>query len=226
MASILAFAAPLAAEERPVVVELYTSQGCSSCPPADALLQELAAREDVIALSLHVDYWDYIGWKDRFADPAHAERQRAYAHAGGRRMVYTPQMIVEGQESIVGIKRMKLNDLIRAHQNAVSDTRLEIERGDGGLVRLSVAPADQPLANAADLYLVRFTPSRRVEITRGENAGRTMDYANVVEEWVTIGQWDGQGPGEFRFDVNGDLPAVVLVQSIGTGRIHAAGRLP
>jgi hypothetical protein len=141
-------------------------------------------------------------------------------------MVYTPQMIVEGQESIVGIKRMKLNDLIRAHQNAVSDTRLEIERGDGGLVRLSVAPADQPLANAADLYLVRFTPSRRVEITRGENAGRTMDYANVVEEWVTIGQWDGQGPGEFRFDVNGDLPAVVLVQSIGTGRIHAAGRLP
>ena len=85
-------ALPVAAEQRPVVVELYTSQGCSSCPPADVMFNELAERDDVIVIALHVDYWDYIGWKDEFGDPAHADRQRAYANTAGRRSIYTPEM--------------------------------------------------------------------------------------------------------------------------------------
>ena len=92
---------PAIAQDQPVVVELFTSQGCSSCPPADALLHELAARDDVVALAMHVDYWDYIGWKDVFGNPAHSARQRAYAKAGNRRMVYTPQMIVNGENRLL-----------------------------------------------------------------------------------------------------------------------------
>ena len=103
------------AGDRPVVIELYTSQGCSSCPPADALLNELAGRDDVIALAMHVDYWDYIGWKDIFANPAHTVRQRAYANADGQRMIYTPQMIVGGKDHVVGYKPMHLAKLIETH---------------------------------------------------------------------------------------------------------------
>src|SRR6056297_1329329 len=96
-AALASFTAPALADD-PVVVELFTSQGCSSCPPADAMLGELAERDDVIPLALHVDYWDYIGWADIFADPAYTRRQKGYAHATGQRMVYTPQMVIDGQD--------------------------------------------------------------------------------------------------------------------------------
>ena len=109
---LASFIGAAAAADRPVVVELYTSQGCSSCPPADAILAELADREDVIALAFHVDYWDYIGWKDIFADPANTLRQRNYARVAGARSVYTPQMIVDGQDHVVGTKPMKLAEHI------------------------------------------------------------------------------------------------------------------
>ena len=106
VAFLLSLAIPATAQENPVVVELFTSQGCSSCPPADALMHDLAAREDVIPLALHVDYWDYIGWKDPFGNPAHADRQRAYAAAGNRRTIYTPEMVVGGVTDIVGTQPM------------------------------------------------------------------------------------------------------------------------
>jgi hypothetical protein len=100
-ACLIILSAPSLAQDRPVLVELFTSQGCSSCPPADALLHKLARRDDVVALALHVDYWDYIGWKDTFAKAAHSARQRAYAREAGRRMVYTPQMIINGADHVV-----------------------------------------------------------------------------------------------------------------------------
>ena len=101
------------ADDMPVVVELFTSQGCSSCPPADALLHELSKRDDVIPLALHVDYWDYIGWKDSFAQPAFTARQRGYAQASGRRAIYTPQMIIGGQFDVVGNRPMDVAAIIR-----------------------------------------------------------------------------------------------------------------
>lgn len=222
-AALMSLAAPLHATERPVVIELFTSQGCSSCPPADALLHELTKRDDVIALSLHVDYWDYIGWKDQFADPAFAERQRAYARAGGRRMIYTPQMIVNGQDSVVGVKPMKLNDLIRAHQNQPVVAEVEIEAATGGEYTVRVMPSGGGSSVGADVHLVRYSELRSADIKRGENAGRTIDYANVVEDWTHVGQWDGTSAREFTVELNGSGPGVILVQSRNNGRIKAAG---
>ena len=112
--AVLVFAATAgSAQDKPVVVvELFTSQGCSSCPPADALLDRLSSRNNVLALSLHVDYWDYIGWKDKFASPAHTARQQAYARAAGRRSVYTPQMIINGLDDVAGTAPMDVADMI------------------------------------------------------------------------------------------------------------------
>ena len=120
------------AQTSPVVVELFTSQGCSSCPPADAMLHKLAERDDVIALALHVDYWDYIGWKDEFAVPAYTKRQRGYARTNGRRMIYTPQMVINGQDDVIGAKPMDVSDLIQKHHEVADKVALEIEIRFGG----------------------------------------------------------------------------------------------
>jgi hypothetical protein len=222
LSAILAVSAAEAADD-PVVVELFTSQGCSSCPPADDLLRELATRDDVLPLALHVDYWDYIGWKDPFANPAFTKRQKAYARAGGRRMIYTPQMIVNGTEDLVGVKTMELADLIMAHKAAPTRVALTANR-DGATLTIRLAPADQPLKGPLTVHLVRFVPLQTTEITRGENAGRTIDYANVVSNWAVLGQWDGSSETELSADVDGPDQVAVLVQSGTTGPIMAAAR--
>lgn len=219
----MALATPLAAQDHPVVVELFTSQGCSSCPPADALMTKLAARPDVIALALHVDYWDYIGWKDEYANPAYTKRQKAYAHVAGRRMVYTPQMIVNGVDDVVGAHAMELSDLIARYRRETEKVRLTATLAAG---RLRVgAKALQRLTGAPfDLHLVRYTPERQAHITRGENAGRDLIYTNVVDSWDVIGSWDGRGDLDLDVDLDGTRPAVVLLQHRGPGPILAAVR--
>lgn len=219
-------AAPVAAQDTgPVVVELFTSQGCSSCPPADALLRELAARDDVLPLALHVDYWDYIGWADSFAIPAHTERQRGYARTAGRDMVFTPQMIVMGQQSVVGARSMKLAELILQHMQHPPVISLSIVDGGAG-PGVELRPVGAPVAGPLDVLVVRYAPLRRVEITRGENAGRTLDYANVVEGWERLGQWDGATPLRLELEaLTGDQRAAVLVQRAGHGPILAAARV-
>lgn len=221
---LIALGSRAPAQEMPVVVELFTSQGCSSCPPADALMHDLAERRDVIGLALHVDYWDYIGWKDEFADPSHTVRQKAYARAGGRRMIYTPQMIVNGQDSLVGAKAMKLADLIAAHRRTAPRVQLDLTRDPQGGLQVALAPGGAPLTGAYDVVLVRFAPLMHSRITRGENAGRNLDYANIVRSWQVLGQWDGRGPAAMQATMAGDLPGVVLVQQSGIGPIVAAGR--
>lgn len=212
------------AETRPVVVELFTSQGCSSCPPADAFLHELSQREDVIALALHVDYWDYIGWKDSFAQPAFTQRQKAYAKTAGRRSVYTPQMIVAGQDHVVGTHEEDAKSLILRHAAVQTGVSVALERApDGRLVIRGVA--GQGAVGPLSVHLVRYAPSQQVEITRGENAGRLMDYANVVTEWSTIGEWDLSAPLQIMAPSGGNQPAVVILQRKGAGPIVAAARL-
>ncbi|WP_343079379.1 DUF1223 domain-containing protein [Ostreiculturibacter nitratireducens] len=208
----------------PVVVELYTSQGCSSCPPADALLAELAPREDVIALALHVDYWDYIGWKDSFAAPEYTMRQKAYARAVGARSVYTPQIVVQGQEHLVGLRPMELADLIRAHGAKPSPVRLTLERA-GGAVRIRAEALGNPLRRELIVQLVRYTPEEVVEIMHGENAGRRITYANIVTSWQPLGEWDGAAPLAMEAPAEGDGPTVVILQEEGPGPILAAARL-
>ena len=227
LAAFSLLAAPLQAEQdQPVVVELFTSQGCSSCPAADEMLAELADREDIIALALHVDYWDYIGWEDPFGDPAHAERQRGYAAVGGRRSVYTPELIVQGETDIVGAKPMKLMDAVERHAEAAPQVALTLARS-GETLEIEAAPltdANGPM----QVHMLRYSPRERTKVTRGENAGHVMEHSNVVRGWQVLADWDGSAPLSLTAKTKGDLPVVVIVQRQepgGPGAILAAARI-
>ncbi|MCE8009569.1 DUF1223 domain-containing protein [Aestuariivita sp.] len=217
-------AAPSSAQTNPVVVELFTSQGCSSCPPADKLMHDLAARDDVIALALHVDYWDYIGWKDQFASPAHTERQKAYAVAGQRRSVYTPQMIINGTDSVIGARAMELAKLISDHAALPAQAHLAVQRAGDELIIRARMVAEAP-HNMMVVQVLRYTPERSINITRGENAGHYMRYANVVHEMTIVADWDGKNPLELSMPVTGTDPVAVLVQNENHGAIVAAVRI-
>lgn len=212
------------AEESPVVVELYTSQGCSSCPAADAILSSLADREDVIALALHVDYWDYIGWPDTFAKPGFTKRQKAYARAAGAHTIYTPQMIVQGREQLIGARPGELVESIAREMQGVPPVAIEAER-EGDSLRIR-AVAQSPMPEGAVVQLVRYRPSETVLIERGENAGRSIDYRNIVTDWTLLGDWDGTGPLDLSVPVTGTEPSVVILQEPGPGAILAARRIP
>lgn len=233
LAVALPCAAPLAAQEaqssaqKPlVVVELFTSQGCSSCPPADAMMAELATREGVLPLSLHVDYWDYIGWRDHFAKPEFTKRQKAYAHAAGKRTIYTPQLIVQGADHLVGAKPMRLADLImRHHDQTTAPVTLSVTQ-TGNRLMITAMPMGALPPNMR-LQIVRFDPHERVSITRGENAGREVDYTNIVTEWRPLVDWNGQQPLAVAFDLDGPESAAVVLQAAspnGPGPILAAVR--
>lgn len=222
LAGLSLLAPPVLAQDNPVVVELFTSQGCSSCPPADAIFRELAGREDVIALALHVDYWDYIGWKDPFGHPDHAERQKAYAAAGQRRSIYTPEMVVNGTTDIVGAKPMKLSEAIAEHARQPVAVSLDLLR-EGDKLRISASAAGA-IAGPVTVYLLRYTPESETKIKRGENAGHTYSYTNIVEGLTELGSWDAVAPLEMQTSVSGLKPVVVLLQQHNSGPILAAAR--
>lgn len=211
-----------AVAESPVVVELFTSQGCSSCPPADALLAEIADRDDVIALALHVDYWDYIGWKDGFADPAFTARQKRYAHAAGSGTIYTPQMVVGGRDHIAGFKPMKLADLLERHRARPSPVSLDLSQKDGTL-RIE---ADARGHTGRCVVRVAFYDDREtVDIRAGENAGRRFEYRNIVRRIVDLGEWNGQEDFTREIAVPRGVRAAVFVQAVGMGPILAAAKV-
>lgn len=215
------FSAAARAEE-PVVVELFTSQGCSSCPPADALLARLAERSDVIPLALHVDYWDYIGWADSFASPEYTRRQKNYARAHGVRTVYTPQMVIDGRTAVVGHRPMEVVEEIMEAKNAPETVRLDVSRQDDEIVVRVTALG--PIGGEALLQLVRYKPRETVAIGRGENAGKTITYHNIVTGWETMATWNGRDALAVRHAAPGEDQAVVLVQEAGYGPIVAAAR--
>ncbi len=225
LALAVSLATPLVAqaENTPVVVELFTSQGCSSCPPADELMEVLSTRDDVIALSMHVDYWDYIGWKDEFADPKHAKRQRAYATRAGRSSVYTPEMVVNGDIDIVGAKPMELASAISMMKAKPRKVDVDVSYVAGQLVIAAQALDD--VAGPLEVQIVRYQPERVSNITRGENAGKVIHYVNVAQDLQVIGTWDTQYPFSAEVAVSNDLPVVVLVQTQGQGHILAAAEL-
>ena len=223
VAAVMALSLPAAADDNPVVVELFTSQGCSSCPPADKLMHELAEREDVLPLALHVDYWDYIGWKDPFGSPAHADRQRAYAAAGKRRSIYTPEMIVAGVTDIIGARPMDLSKAIAEHARQPALVTLSLERVGDKLTISAEKLAE--LGGPVTVYMLRYTPRHKTEIQRGENQGRTLEYANIVEDWTTLDTWDGAAPLELSVAVTGDKPVAVILQRDKVGPILAAARI-
>lgn len=208
-----------------VVVELFTSQGCSSCPPADELLGELAKKDGIIALSLHVDYWDYLGWKDLFGQAAFTERQRGYARAAGSTMIYTPQMVIGGQDQVVGTRVMEVIDAIQKHagKGYLADVSATLS---GTQVSVTAEPrTGAELPSGLVLQLVRYRPSETVAISRGENAGRNITYHNVVTSWTEITTWDGVGKLNLAAAMEGEEPGVVILQEGLSGPIVAAGRV-
>ncbi|MBF9033455.1 DUF1223 domain-containing protein [Rhodobacterales bacterium HKCCE2091] len=216
--------ATAASAEGPVVVELFTSQGCSSCPPADALLAELAGNDHVIALALHVDYWDYIGWPDTFADAAFTARQHQYARVAGSGTVYTPQMIIGGTDHVVGHRPMAVMDRIMAQAETPAPVDLSTAReGDGFALRAEMQGT--PPRGGIDVQLVGFVPHERVAIGRGENANRTIDYHNIVRSWQVIAEWDGRSPFEASVTPADGLDYAVILQAAGQGPILAAALL-
>lgn len=216
-------AAPARARDL-TVVELFTSQGCSSCPPADALLSELAKRDDVLALSIHVDYWDYIGWKDPFGTAAGTERQRAYARRFGLGYVYTPQMVVQGRAQMTGSDRAGVVGAI-ARDQAMPHMGIEI-RGDAAGAS-ALLPAHDG-GEAADVWAVAFDHRHETRVLRGENGGRTLGHSNVLRDLRRIGTWHGQTaelPLPMAELAPGHDAVAVLVQSQSSGAILGAAVL-
>ena len=214
---LAASSAPSIAAERPVVVELFTSQGCSSCPPADALLATLADRPDVLALAFHVDYWNRLGWVDPFSGPWATARQSAYAAQMGSDQVYTPQAVVDGGRDVVGSDRDGLEAAI-ADARADPVVPVALTTSDAGL-RVTVdpaAPAD------AVLWLVGFDDRHETPVRRGENAGKMLVDRNVVRSLTRLDGWS-PGGAVAAAKPDGDRTAVLL--QAADGRILGAARL-
>lgn len=188
-AALTVLAAGARAEPR-AVIELFTSQGCSSCPPADKLLGELKNDPTLIAVSLPVNYWDYLGWKDTLADPRHAARQKAYSHARGDRDVYTPQVVVNGAVQVLGSDRTAIEQAVTTSKtgSGALSVPLELKIADG---QVSVSAGNGSGAGAGEVWLWGLASSVPVDIRRGENNGRTVTYTNVVRRWLKLGEWTG-----------------------------------
>jgi len=171
------------------VLELFTSQGCASCEPADKLLSSMARRPELLVLSLPVDYWDYNGWKDTLANPAFTARQRAYAAARGDRQIYTPQTIVDGVVPVVGSDAEKIGEVLHQRATAANSHWIPIRLSDSASrVHVSIGAGTE---ESASVFLLSVDPVSTVQIRRGENAGRAATYTNVVKRIQKIGEWDG-----------------------------------
>lgn len=215
----LATAARPADAAHPTVVELFQSQGCSSCPPANANLLALSNRADILPLSFQVTYWDQLGWKDTFAAPAYTARQWDYAHGLGHPDVWTPQVVVNGRLDVVGVRGGEIEGAVARGDRGVGGPAIKIS-GDKVTVSGTAPKA------AVSVWLVRYDPRIvQVPIQRGENGGRTLPHKNVVRQLVKLGEWDGglsafTLPGPNRAGLN----TAVLVQEAKGGPIVAAAR--
>jgi hypothetical protein len=217
-AAVLA-ATPALAAPSPVVIELYQSQGCSSCPPADANVNAIADRPGLLVLSFGVTYWDALGWKDTFADPADTKRQWDYAHGLGHAEVATPEVVVDGKSDLVGNDPRELAAAIRG-AGPPSGAAVSVQAG-----RVSIAAGRAP-AGGADVWLVRYDPrTLNVTVKRGENGGKTLPHRNVVRQLARIARWTGVGVSFAAPKPDPVLKTAILVQAANGGPILAAAVL-
>ncbi len=240
------------ADPRPAVVELFTSEGCNSCPPAEAYVGELAGRTDVLALAFHVDYWDDLGWRDRFGLSQSVERQRAYARSLRLSSVYTPEVVIDGRADYVGSNRSGIGNALKERREgvpvalSVGNGEAEVRLGPGAKGQSEASGEKMPSANAprerespgktsgegsqgGDVVLVAYLRKAVSAIGRGENAGRTLNEYNIVRAVVPLGRWNG-GAQEFRAKL-ASLPqdatdVAVLVQSPGLGAVVGVATQP
>lgn len=216
---------PAAAQEAaPVVVELYTSQGCNSCPPADALFGELVRQPGVIALGFHVDYWNYLGWHDPFSNKKFTYRQKEYAMALRQSGVYTPQIVVQGRRGEVGSDRRAVMQAIADARKARLGATVVLEKIEGSRLRAVITAANG--AKGANVYLALFDRRLSTKIPRGENEGKTLTNHHVVREWKKLGQLEGEKT-EYAITAAGEAGekrggAAVIVQHGKGGAILGA----
>src|SRR3954463_15208511 len=189
--SIVAIIRPAHADPR-AVVELFTSQGCSSCPPADRIIGELAKDPDVIALSLPIDYWDYLGWKDTLADSRFSARQKAYSRMRGDRDVYTPQVVVNGSTHVIGSDRARIEGAIDSTKKAEGVMSVPVSMSlSGKQINVSVAASVKAPARHGEVWICSVSKAVPIAIGRGENRGREVTYHNVVRDLLKVGDWNG-----------------------------------
>ncbi len=219
--------------QNPVVVELFTSQGCSSCPPADDVLAEFSRQKDILALSYSVDFWDYLGWKDTFAQPDCVIRQRKYNISLGKSGIYTPQMIIQGTHDLVGSRQQTAKRMVArmradmtARQQATPDIIFTLA---GNMIDLGISPRKTGSSPRATIWIIGYDYEKTVTITDGELKGQIKKYHNVVQAIKRIGSWRGkdirltlsrQDIGERDYD-----GYALLLQTGGTGPIIAAAKL-
>jgi len=216
-----------AAADSRVVIELFTSQGCSSCPAADKLLGELAKDATILPISLSVDYWDYLGWKDTLALPGHSKRQRAYAGLRGDRAVYTPQVVINGGSHVLGNDKQAIERAVKiARTSAKTALPVNVAVADGK-VTVDVAAAKVP-GQSGEVWLCPIKRRVPVQIGRGENRGHTVIYTNVVRGWVKIGDWNGEAQQFTTALANvvkseSDVDAMAVV--VQSGKFEAPGNI-
>jgi hypothetical protein len=189
--AIVAIIRPAHADPR-AVVELFTSQGCSSCPPADQIIGELAKDPNVIALSMPIEYWDYLGWKDTLADSRFSARQKAYSQMRGDRDVYTPQVIVNGSANVIGSDRAAIDSAIQTTQQAAGVMSVPVTMTlSGKQINVSVAASKAATSGHGEVWICSVSKSVPISIGRGENRGREVTYYNVVRNILKVGDWNG-----------------------------------
>jgi|TARA_R110000751_G_scaffold18418_6_gene56095 hypothetical protein len=223
-------AAPQTTSQTPqAVVELFTSEGCSSCPPADAVLRDIAQEtHNLLLLSFHVDYWNYLGWKDRFSEPAYTERQRKYAAFQHKSYVYTPQIIINGAGSVRAThKDAILKAALKKPSPLASWVTIKTDatagQKPGGIVQLAATPGNAP-TKPLKIWLVGFDRHASTEVETGENAGLSLAHVNIVRELDDLGTWDGtprEIPVRLEYNCNGGI--AVLLQEEKGGPILSAG---
>lgn len=225
--------APLAStagHPAPVVVELFTSQGCSSCRPADVYFGELAKRSDVIALGFHVDYWNYIGWNDPFARPWATARQRGYQDSLKTRFVYTPQIVIDGAAEAVGSDDEKCDALIDAAKaKAATGPTLALHWREDGALAVDIGSGGSPASQPATVWLIGFDSTHTTQVLRGENEGQTITDVHPVRSYGQLGKWAGWS-AEFivpaaKAKTLGNGGIAVLLQEHGTGPILTAAEI-
>lgn len=221
-----------AASSKPVtVLELFTSQGCSSCPPADKLLKKFRKRKDIIALTFNVDYWDYLGWKDTLASPKYTARQRDYARARGDGQVYTPQTVINGVRHAVGSREADIERAISRSRSAAKKIRVPLKMWtEGGtlVIEAGAAPAGARY-KPATIWMALVKKSETVSIKRGENSGEKITYYNVVRELTPVGQWNGKAVTiklpQHHLMARGSDGCTVFIQQDRAGPILAAAEM-
>lgn len=220
-----------AGETKTGIVELFTSQGCSSCPPADKFAGDLAKRDDILVLSFPVDYWDFLGWKDTLASPEYSQRQRSYARYRRDRNVYTPQMVINGRAHAVGSYRDDVKASLQKTSADFKSRQIGVDLHlDGERINITIDERESGQSvDDATIWLVLYNRAEKVKIGRGENHGRTITYHNVVRELVPIGMWSGESmqislPKKDLMQKGYDACAVI-VQAKGTGPIFGVAAL-